>query len=422
MESANRTRRYVQEFCDRVRKPGVREVIVHDGSNQKQQAGVAAQGQGIKDAGAQTSKHSWIDCMKKFRGLLINAEQMNEYRKMSQTIEEPIRVALIDDGVDVTELDKDNQPIGGLTFSTRDEANNLSHPYYASSTGHGTAMAKLITFMCPRAQLYVLRLEDHPGEGAGARQISAKSAAKVIPSFLLCALPISFSRTSADRPLQAITAAVKKGVHIISMSWTIDPPTDEEVRNELEKAIQDADKANILMFCSVADTGAKQTDTYPSKATQRIFTIGAAGPSGETTAWVGNQEKISFTFPGDRVELMDGAAPETTKEVTGSSVATALAAGFAALVLYCVQVKLWSARTEAEKAEIRENFEALKRHEQMSNALAKIGTTRESKYKFIMVWNVFKIPDTLRLDDPDQLVRWIARIGGLLCGGLSLAA
>lgn len=119
------------------------------------------------------------------------------------------------------------------------------------------------------------------------------------------------------------------------MSWTIDPTEDEAVNTELENAIRAADQANILMFCSASDQGAKQIDTYPSKATKRIFTIGAAGPAGETISRVGNSDLVDFTFPGDRVELLDGVTTNApTKEVSGSSVATALAAGFAALVLH----------------------------------------------------------------------------------------
>lgn len=210
---------------------------------------------------------------------------------------------------------------------------------------------------------------------------------------------------------------MKKKVHIISMSWTIDPPEDEEVKAELEKAILEADRANILMFCSAADQGAKQTDTYPSKATQRIFTIGAAGPSGETNVWVGNPDKVDFTFPGDRVEILDGAAAGPAKEMSGSSVATALAAGFAALVLYCVQVRLWHAPM-SEKSQVRREFEALKKYDQLTKAFRNsIGTSPESKYKFITVWDVFggAVEDRHKYDDPDRLVEVIARIGARLC-------
>lgn len=201
------------------------------------------------------------------------------------------------------------------------------------------------------------------------------------------------------------------------MSWTIDPPDDKEVERELHNAILDADKANILMFCSAADQGARQTDTYPSRATQRIFTIGAAGPSGETNTWVGNPDKVDFTFPGDRVELMDSTPNSTANKVSGSSVATALAAGFCALVLYCVQVRL-SHLAEPERAQVQREFSKLKRHEEMTKVFqTSIGTSPESKYKFITVWEVFGTAanERDRYEDPDRLIELISRIGRRIC-------
>lgn len=129
--------------------------------------------------------------MKRFRGLLLNAERLSAndqqvpqgiYQQVSQGIKEPIRVALIDDGVDC--MDWNYPLLGGRTFYPRNEAENLNHPYYASATGHGTDMAKLINFMCPRAQLYVLRLENHLSED-GVLQLTAKSAAQVNSFFFL---------------------------------------------------------------------------------------------------------------------------------------------------------------------------------------------------------------------------------------------
>jgi hypothetical protein len=130
-------------------------------------------------AGEQTehsTKHEWIQCMKDFRRLLFDAERYYERGKPEEIIEEPIKIALIDDGVDVKDLEFGF--IGGRTFCTRDEEHNLNDPYYVSSTGHGTIMAKQIHMLCPRAQFYVLRLEDHAAE-EGSRQLTAKSAALV---------------------------------------------------------------------------------------------------------------------------------------------------------------------------------------------------------------------------------------------------
>ncbi|KAK4223418.1 peptidase S8/S53 domain-containing protein [Podospora fimiseda] len=324
--------------------------------------------------------HAWIDCMTKVRKIL------NNIALSSPNInEEAIKVALIDDGVDFTELDY--PPSGGRTFCLRDEENNLNHPHYASATGHGTIMAKLIQFMCPQVQLRVLRLEDHPSEKA--RQISARSAA------------------------QAITEAVKRGVDIISMSLTIDPPEDETVKADLDKTIHEADKAHILMFCSASDQGAISTDTYPSKATQRIFTIGTAGPWGETNAWVGNPDKVNPTFPGDRVEIMHGGATSSSsnnggsaREATGSSVATALVAGFTALMLYCVQVKL-HCTDEKDKQRMTMAFRNT------------IWTTPESRNKFIPIWELFrKAIERMDRADHGELIHLVSEIGDRVCMGV----
>ncbi|OTA02293.1 hypothetical protein A9Z42_0026610 [Trichoderma parareesei] len=367
-----------------------REVNLYWSGNNAVLMGWSEEG-GLKKLGELTTVYLHIQ--QEFKRLLFDAERSyydHGNIKVDESIEEPIKVALIDDGVDVKDLEFNF--IGGRTFCTRDEEHNLNDPYYVSSTGHGTIMARQIQSMCPRAQFYILRLEDHASE-EGSRQITAKSAAL------------------------AIRAAVRKKVHIISMSWTIDPPEDEEERRFLDAAIVEAANADILMFCSASDKGAKQNLTYPSKATTKIFTIGAATASGAADSWVGNLGNINFIFPGTKVE-MDGPRSGTdtsSREVTGSSVATALAAGLAALVLYCVQVRLYLA-TDQEKQKARRDFQLLKKHEHMMKALKDIGTTEESNHKFIEVWEVFgkKVEEKERYDQ-DRWLDLIADVGTILC-------
>lgn len=126
----------------------------------------------------QSTKHEWIQYMKDFCRLLFDAERYYEgQKKVTERIEEPIKVALIDDGVDIKDLEYTF--IGGRTFCPRVEHQNLNNPYYASRSGHGTIMAKQIHLMCPRVQLYVVRLEDCPSEDATTLNLTAKSAAKV---------------------------------------------------------------------------------------------------------------------------------------------------------------------------------------------------------------------------------------------------
>ncbi|KAL6873276.1 hypothetical protein HDV57DRAFT_504684 [Trichoderma longibrachiatum] len=392
LETHSRTKQNVEDFCDRMKKL-CPDVVVHKDWPVVQKDLVDANALAAGDQSEHSTKHEWLQCMKEFKRLLFDAERSYFDRgkvKIDESIEEPIKVALIDDGVDVKDLEFNF--IGGRTFCTRDEEHNLNDPYYVSSTGHGTIMARQIQSLCPRAQFYILRLEDHASE-EGGRQITAKSAAL------------------------AIRAAVRKKVHIISMSWTIDSPEDEDERRFLDAAIVEAANADILMFCSASDKGAKQNPTYPSKATTKIFTIGAATASGAADSWVGNLGNINFIFPGTKVE-MDGPRSGTdnsSREVTGSSVATALAAGLAALVLYCVQVRLYLA-TDHEKQKARRDFQLLKKHEHMMKALKDIGTTEESNHKFIEVWEVFgkKVEEKERYDQ-DRWLDLIADVGTILC-------
>ncbi|KAH6609619.1 intracellular serine protease [Trichoderma cornu-damae] len=390
LETSVRTKQNVEDFCDRMKKlcPEVDVLkewpIVH---RELMDVNPLMAGEQVEHS----TKHEWLQCMKEFRRLLFDAERYSNRGKVDESIEEPIKVALIDDGVDVKDLEFSF--IGGRTFCTRDEEHNLNDPYYVSGTGHGTIMAKQIYTLCPRAQFYILRLEDHASEEGSSRQLTAKSAAL------------------------AIMAAVRKKVHIISMSWTIDPPEDEEERRLLEAAIGEAAKADILMFCSASDKGAKQNATYPSMATTKIFTIGAATASGAADPWVGNLGNINFTFPGTKVEIEGGrsGSDASLREATGSSLATALAAGLAALVLYCVQVRLLLA-ADQEKAKARRDFQLLKKHDYMMKALKDIGTTEESNHKFIEVWEVFgkKVEEKERYDQ-ERWLELIAEVGMILC-------
>jgi hypothetical protein len=109
---------------------------------------------------------------------------MDDFADFIQNVEpplplrEPVTIALIDDGVDINEQSLQAKIIGGRSFCQRNKFQNLSMPYYVTSGGHGTVMASLICRVCPKAQLYVVKLDEHIGENS-KRQITAKSAEKV---------------------------------------------------------------------------------------------------------------------------------------------------------------------------------------------------------------------------------------------------
>ena len=103
----------------------------------------------------------------------------------------------------------------------------------------------------------------------------------------------------------------------------------------LNVALGKAQAAGILMFCSCIDRGASAADnTYPGKSNCCIK-IGAATASGEKLPWVSG-DKSEFLLPGENVQPAEADAwSHSQSGPFGSSIATALAAGLAGVLLYC---------------------------------------------------------------------------------------
>lgn len=207
------------------------------------------------------------------------------------------------------------------------------------------------------------------------------------------------------------------------MSWTITAQTSNEQSKdfkELGDAIAEAANANILMFCSASDEGAKQTDTYPSKATKNIFKIGGADIHGNLYKPVGDIDEVEFILPGKLVktESLSDSTIQNVQYRTGSSIATALAAGLAALILYCAQIRILRAGgTDEIKA--KSDFEKLKQHGWMKIALHTIRRPDGNNKKYLPVWEVFgnktESPKTNSSSDGGDKIDLIARIATILC-------
>lgn len=223
---------------------------------------------------------------------------------------------------------------------------------------------------------------------------------------------------------QAIREAIKQRVHIISMSWTITPPAaenegDAQDMQELNDALTDATKNNILMFCSASDEGAKQADTFPSKANCKIFKIGAADAHGGPFDLLGDINSVDFILPGHLVageEFTDAevANLEKAQVWSGSSIATALAAGLAALILYCAQIRvLRSPEKSIERKDAERHFQMLKRHDHMMKAFKTIGESGKAG-KYPPVWDIFgkkveKWQDRAQRAEPIELLAEVAK-------------
>jgi hypothetical protein len=268
-----------------------------------------------------------------------------------------IKVAILDDGVDMFESHLEKIAKGISFCTSRDQKMGLvESPYFTSSTGHGTVMADLVTRTFSRVTLCIAKLNH------GIDPRSSRSC------------------PTAESAAQAIQWARNENVHIISMSWSI-PRTEANESHimELEAQISAAHKENILMFCAATDEGldVSHDRQFPAACKDKVFCIGGAEDSGRTDSSVGEQP-VHFTAPGKAVVGLMQHRPSRAAEnnavpVMGSSVATALTAGLSALVLYCVGI-----------SKIK-HFESARQHQGMEMILQRLahsgsGTNANSTY------------------------------------------
>lgn len=250
-------------------------------------------------------------------------------------IENPVRIAVLDDGCDFiatrcdVECTMTFMPMipreAPLSFHAKDWPKRHPITPYNSTRGHGNEMIKLIHNLCPKAHFFIARLDSNES-GKGP---TAASAAR------------------------AVDWAVNRQVDIISMSWTINTTNGDD--SELKSALERAKNSSILMFAAGSDEGNNAVpDPYVlPAAAPGVFRIVAADKHGQLERTVSATERkgpYCYAFPGEYDE---------DRKYSGSSVSTALASGFAGLLLHAAEI---SGLTK-EKNSTRE---FLKRHENMA--------------------------------------------------------
>lgn len=219
---------------------------------------------------------------------------------------------------------------------------------------------------------------------------------------------------------QAIRAAIDKGVNIISMSWSVEANLEDsnmersntQGLNEghgIGEAVQAAHEAGILMFCSSSDGGNFERPTYPAyHNTDRVFRIGAADAAGQAYKWAGTAGDLDYILPGVDVLKQGRHGLESSNLVseglrnmettTGSSVATAFAAGLAAMLLTCARMG------DIQRAEVNSSSKTgvtmsdLQKHTRMKKALDFLDLTDN---KYMQVWKKLNTSEWGRFHESD---------------------
>ncbi|KAM0494430.1 hypothetical protein ACHAP8_008573 [Fusarium lateritium] len=364
--------------------------------------------------------HQWLKSVEDFASVMEpfwdstfqRFLEMNQNMGTAEQVERPVTIALIDDGVDKFKIDQPNQILEGKSFDFHDERVN---PPYLSAKGHGTTMARMILRVCPMAKIYPIRLKTF-NDPNGNFTIHANYAARVSIATLLIDIYIDVDSS------QAIQAALDKKADVISMSWTLPMDKSQTTDNPVYKVLQQAINANVLMFCSAPDKGKFTGADYPSAPfPKKFFRIGAANSDGTVFNWT--PEDITFILPGvhvveDQVRRKSSMPNQEkgTTEHTGSSVATALGAGLAAMILYCVKTSILGIRianrnSDAIAAIPAERLKQIKQRDAMKAAFESLGTPTPNK--FIQIWEgLGKVTEILRnwqrvQSDPDESLKFM---------------
>ncbi|KAJ2902817.1 hypothetical protein MKZ38_000098 [Zalerion maritima] len=318
-------------------------------------------------------QHKWVEHLENFRGALKDIHDVLARRNVTKI--RRVKVAVIDDGCSLGQLNwyNDAVKVTGVSYCPPQGDENI--PWYTSSGEHGTTMVNMVTRIVPWVDMFVMKLED--GVSAGGRTIYPRSAA------------------------QAIEGAISHGADIISMSWTIkhnQSNGDSPGIAELESAIQKAKRRGILLFCSASDEideGATGSLPY-SAAKKYAFRIGAALSYGQRDAATEDHSSIDYFCPGNQVaETWNPRSDKTVQYHDGSSVATALAAGLAALIMHCAELL----RADAERRRdadpkwyeiLEHNCDGLRVRSNMKTAIDNIKADgAPDDPKFPPVWGIF---------------------------------
>ncbi|CAG9981145.1 unnamed protein product, partial [Clonostachys byssicola] len=236
------------------------------------------------------------------------------------------KVAIIDSGVVVygglSEINSSSSASPGQDLAHRIvdgvslvSSGNSEEPFWHATDPHGTQMAKLISSINPLCELYVIKVTETRTAGVSANNVAAS--------------------TNAHHH-QAIEWAREKKVDIISLSLVVYQDSDQNLAHQINLA-KDED---IVILSSTADGGMRKENTTTSadkSAHIEVINIGASDWNGNL---LNESQKAGYDYCMVGQNVPVGLVPflKSREVVTGSSVATALAAGLAALIVACCRI------------------------------------------------------------------------------------
>ncbi|KAK0642904.1 hypothetical protein B0T16DRAFT_414922 [Cercophora newfieldiana] len=349
----------------------------------------------------QNDHHKWIRCMTDLASHIFHAG-IPEIAGASAAdgLDRGIKIAVIDDGIEMTDEEIGGRVVGGASLCSGEPDRGV--PFYESTRGHGTLVAKFILQIFPLAELYSFRLQPSAlvGENGSPRH--------------------SFPYESA---VKAIDRAHMFGVDIICMAWVVsrsnNQASNEKMEHDFNVVLEKASRPTALdqtafdkqplkptlLFCAVEDTGLDNPDTsYPGSISQgRLIRIGAATKMG--SPWSHANNDADYFLPGHKVD--GGSEGENyytegtdharrSHPMSGSSIATSFAAGLAGVILHLARVSAILVDSEPKRYQgclSKDAYADLRTRGRMALAFKNISASAEGnrQQKFVRVWERFQM-------------------------------
>lgn len=154
-------------------------LIAHGISRDQLQAAGSTTSETIVSSKTAYTVHKWLESIDSFAAELKTL--MEKIGKKYHQDDE-VKVALIDDGVDLCEKAFRDRVIHGKSFGyywDGEQRDQRAKQWYVSETGHGTVMAHMILRVCPMAKIYPIKLDITRDPTTRASKIKPESAAEV---------------------------------------------------------------------------------------------------------------------------------------------------------------------------------------------------------------------------------------------------
>ena len=207
-----------------------------------------------------------------------------------------VTVAVIDSGV----LAK-HQDLAGAVLPGRNVLGDGGDGR-RDTVGHGTQMAGIIAARGRRGSRGILGIAP---------------AAKILP-----VVPASDSAFVAE----GINWSVAHGAKVISMSFGV-PGS-----NDLAAAVKAAAAADVVLVASSGNDGRGRAGYRYPAAYPEVLTVGAVDRKGKVAAFSTKGAEVRITAPGVGIAVADGEKQNAYAIVDGTSPATAMVSGAAALI------------------------------------------------------------------------------------------